>query len=179
MPSRSDRLLGSLGVAFYVAHAAYAIGTGKWPLAFWTCHLASLLVGAGFILSSRLVIAIGCLWLAVGTPLWLLDVSEGGTFFPTSVLTHGGGLALALRGACTMGLPRGSWWRAIAAFAVAWIVTRNLTPPYENVNFSHAIWQGWESRFHGSYPAFLAVVVLVNAAYFYALERLIGRLTGR
>ena len=76
----------------------------------------SLLVAAGLWRRNARLNAVGLLWACFGLPIWLLYTFTGGEFMPTALLTHVGGLVIGIYGVRVLGLPRGSAWKAFAAY---------------------------------------------------------------
>jgi hypothetical protein len=122
--------------------------------------------------------AVGFLWIATGDVLWLVGLASGGEFIPTSLFTHGGGLALGALGLARFGMPRNTWWRAVLAFLVLQQVCRFATPPQANVNLAHAVWSGWEEVFPSSI-AYQTVLLAIGAAACFAVERISRRVLAR
>ncbi|MFO0758653.1 MAG: hypothetical protein U0359_19320 [Byssovorax sp.] len=104
-------------------------------------------------------VAVGVSWLSVGIPLWILDLSTGGEFVPTSALTHLGGYAAGIFAIRKLRWPPGIWWKATAAQLTLILVTRLVTPPKANVNLAFSVWGGWEKYF----PTFGAYFFLLFA----------------
>jgi len=163
------RLLGALAVAFYAIHAAVHVARRQPENLLWVCHLGSLAVGAGLLLRSPALNAVGAFWLCWGLPLWILYLAMGGEFMPTSLGTHVGGLAIGFVGLRRIGLPRGAWWKTVLAWAVLVVFTRVATPPAENVNMAHRVQQGWETSFT-SHPVYIVMIGATGAALSLALQ---------
>jgi len=140
----------------------------------WSCHLGAALVGIGLLSSSATTNGIGLLFLCMGTPLWMMDLAGGGEFYPTSSLTHVGGLAIGLYGARRLGLPSGAWWKAVVALITLILICRLVTPPRANVNVAFAIYPGWEKVF-SSHLVYLATMMGAAAAYFFVCEYVLRR----
>jgi hypothetical protein len=168
---RTRIALGALGGGFYAVHAAHQLADGHPEDLLWACHLGAILVSAGLFLRSPLANAIGFLWLTIGLPLWILDLSLGGEFIATSPFTHVGGLALGAAGLRLLGMPRGAWWKAVLAFLALQELCRRITPERENVNVAFSVWAGWEDAFP-SYPAYMALLAGGAAAVFLVEERI-------
>jgi hypothetical protein len=165
------------GVAALVCFAAYAVQQVRAQRAeniAWACHLGCALVGLGWLLDSASLNAIGLLWLLPGLAFWALYLAGGGGFKWTSCLTHVGGSTLGLFGAQALGVPPGAWWKAGLGYALLVLVSRRLSRPAENVNFSLQVWPGWEHRFP-SHRRYVAGLVLGGFALFLALELLLRR----
>ena len=160
---------GWLAIAFYAIHGGRHLATGHPADALWACHLGALLVGVGWLRSSSLVNAIGCLWLAMGNVLWGIDLAAGGEFLLTSLLTHLGGLVLGAVGIVRLGMPRLAWLWSIASFLALQLVCRWTTPLELNVNLSHVVPAGWETRFP-SYVGYQGVLLAIGAASFAGIE---------
>jgi hypothetical protein len=165
---------GSVAVALYGLRASQFLAAGQPANMLWACYVGALAVGFGLLLRSPSLNAIGFLWETVGVPAWLLDLTTGGAFFTTSLLTHLAGLVLGFLGVGALGLPDGAWWKALGALAALVVVTRWMTPPSENVNLAFRVWPGWERWFpsHGAYLLFLACL---SAATFLAVSAALKR----
>ena len=161
-------------LAAYALHVTVLAGRGAPTDALWMCHVASLLVALGLLVLRPELIAVGFLWQALGTPLWLLDLSQGGELLATSLGTHLGGLAAGLFGVRRLGVPRGTWWRALFGLAGLLLLSRLVTPPAANVNLAFAVWPGWE-RLFPSHGAYLALLGAVAAATFVSLDATLHR----
>ncbi|MBI3890782.1 MAG: hypothetical protein HY303_04555 [Candidatus Wallbacteria bacterium] len=164
------RFLGLLTLGFCAVHGRVHLARGHAEDLLWACYVANLLIAAGLLMRWAGCNAVGTLWLATGLPIWLLDLAGGGEFFPTSLLTHVGGLVTGLAGLRVMGVPDGTWWRAALGFLALIFASRWLTPPEANVNVAFRVWNGWERRF-SSYSVYLSGLVSVHAAAFYGLEQ--------
>lgn len=175
---KSVRTLGSVAIGCYVVHAAVHLGRGEPQDLLWGCHIAALLVGFGLLFGSATMNAIGLLWSCYGTPLWILYLVTGGELIPASILTHGAALIIGAIGVRRMGMPRGAAWKAVAAYAVLWMVTRALTPPWANVNLAFSVYEGWQ-RWFPSYPIYLALLLLIGFAAFALAEYVLALLARR
>jgi hypothetical protein len=144
----------------------------------WACHIGAAIVGVGLLTLSPVVNGIGVLLLCMGTPLWLMDLAGGGEFFPTSVFTHLGGLAIGLYGVRRLGMPRGVWWKTTVALIALIFVCRLATPERANVNVAFAIQPGWETYFP-SHRVYLVVIISEAAAYFFIVELVLRRWLAR
>ncbi|MFZ5892513.1 MAG: hypothetical protein ACOY0T_15745 [Myxococcota bacterium] len=165
-----------LGALFcYAIHAGSHVLAGRPAEVLWACHVASVLIGVGALAGNATLVAIGVLWLAFGNPLWVLDLSTGGEFLPTSPFTHIGGFVLGCFALRRLGFPESAWWKAVLAFVLLLLLTRLLTPPRANVNLAFAVASGWERTFT-SYPLYLSMLVLAGAATFFVAELGLRRL---
>jgi hypothetical protein len=170
----ADRAWGALACGFYAIHAAVHISRGHPDEMFWACHLGALIVGIGLLLRRPAIAAIGFLWLCVGDVLYVISLIGGTEFLPTSLLTHGGGLAVGFYAVWRFGIPRHSWWRALLAFLVLQEICRLVTPPATNLNLAHAVWSGWEGVFP-SYRVYQVILVTIAGASFAGIEWLARR----
>jgi hypothetical protein len=128
------------------------------------------LVGVGLLTGSPAINAVGVLLGSLGLPLWLLDLATGGPFFPTSILTHVVALAIGIRGAWLLGVPRHAWWKAAAMLVALIGLCRIATPESANVNVAFAIPPGWERQF-ASHRSYLAFIIAAAAVYFFVVQR--------
>jgi hypothetical protein len=173
-----SRAWGALALAFYAIHAGHHLLRGHPEDLLWACHLGAVCVGVGLLARLPAVNAVGFLWLATGDALWLLDLASGGEFIPTSLFTHGGGLALGALGLARFGMPRHSWWRAMLAFLVLQQLCRFTAPPQANVNLAHAVWSGWEEVFPSTI-GYQIMLLAIGAAACFAVERISRRVLDR
>jgi hypothetical protein len=167
-PART-RWLGLLGVLLYVGHAGRRALLGHPEHLLWMCHVGALLVATGLLAQAATVNAIGTHWLVVGLPLWLADLARGAEFFPTSILTHVGGLLLGLIALRALGVPRGAWWTSAVALVALAAASRALTPADDDVNLAFTMLPAGATP-----PTTIAVAagaLAVSAAAFYAVER--------
>lgn len=170
MTARRSRLLGGLALAIYVLHTANHLAHGRAYDLLWVCNLATALLAIGCLARAPALAAISLLWLCVGTALWLLDAFTGGEVIWTGILTHVGGTAVAAFAVAGLGMPRGTWYRAVAAAAVIVAITRLVTSPEHNVNLAFAVREGWEARFSSHLP-YLGLLFAVAATVFFGIER--------
>jgi hypothetical protein len=181
---------GLAALACYSAHAIFHLINGRPEDLLWACHLGAALVGLGLLVAARsgvrpsssgglsvsgpVINGIGTLFLCLGTPLWVMDLAGGGVFYPTSSLTHLGGLAIGLYGVRRLGMPRGVWWRAIAAMIGLILICRLVTPPQSNVNVAFAVYASAASVF-SSHLVYLAAMLSAAALYFFVVEYVLRR----
>ena len=179
-PSRPppSRVWGALALVFYAIHAGHHLLRGHPEDLLWACHLGAMCVGIGLLARLPLMNAVGFLWLATGDVIWLIGLSSGVEFIPTSLFTHVGGLALGALGIVRFGMPRHTWWRAVLAFFVLQQLCRLATPPQANVNLAHAAWSGWEELFPST-VAYQIALLAIGAAACFAVERISCRVLVR
>jgi hypothetical protein len=171
------RGLGLLALGFYAVHAGYNLRYGHPENLLWACHVAALAIGVGLLGGWATPAAIGVIWLAVGVPLWLIDVLTGGEFTPTSILTHVGGLVVGFVGLRHLGMPAGAWWKALLAMLALQQLCRWVTPAEANVNVAFSVYP-WMQPYFASYARyFLAMTALFAGLFFaadYALRKLVS-----
>lgn len=163
------RWLGIAALVCFAIHAGYHLHAGRWPDVLWGCHIATLLVGIGALLERAEPVAVGVLWLCFGNPMWILDISTGGEFLPTSLFTHMGGLVIGLFVLKRLGVPRRAWLHATLGFLGLLLVSHLLTPRASNVNLAFAVAGGWEKAFP-SYSFYLLLMISAGIATFAAAE---------
>jgi len=163
------RWLGLLALAFYAVHCASHVRRGHVEDVLWSCHIAALLIGVGLLGGWATWVAIGVTWLAVGVPLWLLDVASGGEFNPTSVLTHVGGLVVGIIGLWHLGMPGQVWWKELLALAALQQLCRWVTPAEANVNVAFSVYPSMRAYF-ASYWVYLGTMGVLFAGIFVVVE---------
>ena len=127
--------------------------------------MAALVVGIGLLTGLRELVAIGFLWLTIGTPLWIYDLANGGEFLPFSPFTHIGGMILGLVGMWSLGFPPGSALKGWGALVPVFLLPRWVTPAAANVNLAFSVWPGWEEMFPKYGVYLLAVGALCLAVF--------------
>lgn len=139
--SKTGRIvLGLLPMGFFAVHAACQLRAGRPENLLWACHVADLCVGCGLIFRRPTLLTAGVLMLMVGLPLWLINLAYGGAFYPTSVLTHVGGLVMGLLGLRVLGVPQQSWHAALVVVGGLILLSRAFTPLEANVNLAYTPW---------------------------------------
>jgi hypothetical protein len=167
--------LGVLALLCFAIHAGVHVLSGRWPDIFWGCTTATLLVGIGALIGRAEPVAMGVLWLCFGNPLWVLDITTGGEFLPTSLFTHVGGLLLGLLTLRRLGVPREAWLHATLGYLGLLGLTRLATPRASNVNLAFAVAPGWEKTFP-SHPLYLLLLVTAGTATFAIVQLGLRRL---
>lgn len=152
---------GLVIVAIVLWHGFYTAQTLGADYLFSLCYLANLVLAAGLLCRSPLLVGIGFAWAVIGFPLWLLDVVITRTLVPSSLLFHTGGLFLGLYAARFTVFPR---WLVLAALPIGLfssLLARLFTDPQYNINAVFRIQQGWEWLF----PNFLTSYLTQVGAY--------------
>src|SRR3989442_245322 len=134
--------LGTRELAFLAFHAGVHAYLGQAQHVFWSCNIATLAVGIGFLVPSATANAVGAFWLTVGLPLWLLDLALGRELHLSTLFPHIGGLILGYTGIRRLGLPDSTWWVAIVAMAALIAFCRVATSPSENINLAFGPYEG-------------------------------------
>lgn len=177
MPALVKRvpLLGILSLIFFAIHGLGYVRSGQFEQLLWACDLAAALVGISLIIGLPTVNGIAVMWLAFGFPSWTIDCLTGGEFIPSSVLIHFGSLVVGLLGVRRIGLPAGTWWKAVLAAFALHLLCRWVTSPEANINIAHTMWRGWDRIFH-SHLQYVAFVHGIFAIVFWGLEAGLRRL---
>ena len=165
---------GLILLSFFAVHASGHLRHHTAHDLLWGCNSGTLLLGLGLTVGWLRLAAVGALWLSLGTPYWIFDVSSGGEFIPTSLLTHIGGLGLGLHALRQQGLPRGAWWQALLAMIPLQLLSRLLTPRAANVNLAWDIYPGVAKLFP-SYPLYWASNMLIAGLVYFLVYRLLQR----
>lgn len=145
--SRNWRLLGFLPLAFFIARILYFMDHGGSIQILWMCHLSNLTLAAGLLFNRPIWVVISTYWLALAVPFWLIDVFGFGLDGITSVITHLGGLVIAIPALWRYSPGKRIWQSALAWFLFIQLICRLFTPADLNINFAHAVYRGWESMF--------------------------------
>lgn len=168
-------ILGFTAIFFYVLHGLNWIIRGVPSNLLWACNLASFVVGLGIILKKPKINSVGVLILLMGNIFWFLYLLGGGGFEFTSLLTHIGGLLIGLIGVYRMQFSKFSWFRAVFFLAIIQIISRFITPEFENVNLAFRIHEGWEKIFP-SYFVYEIYLFAQACVLFFIFEIILRRL---
>jgi putative flavoprotein involved in K+ transport len=157
---------GTLALAFFLIHG-FVLRNDLLSL-LSCCNAATALVAAGLLSGAARLAAIGFLWLCIGTPCWLFDLATGGVFERSNLFTHVGGLVVGALGARRLGVPRGTWWRAMAWLIVLQQFSRVVTTPEENVNLAFSV---HHSASFLPYPVYYVLLTGLFSLVFLVMER--------
>jgi hypothetical protein len=171
------RVLGGLAAVAFLVHGGNHVRRGSPHDLLWMCNVAPLLLAAGCFLAKPDLAAIAALWLAFGTPMWLLDIATGSGLILTTFLPHVLCPVVAVLAVREMGLARRAWLKATGALLALGGLTRVLTPPEANVNLSHRVWAGWEAMFP-RYDRYFVLVAAAAALTFFVLDRALAAWLG-
>jgi hypothetical protein len=160
---------GISALLLYLIHAGVLIHNNEHYHILWSCHLGCLLVGVGLLLPQPWFLSVGFLWLAMGVPLWILNVLTSNAFMWTSTLSHIGGIAIAVYGFRFLKMPPFSWAVSTAGLICLGLFSRFVTPQHANVNLSHGVWAGWEKKF-ASYSWYVFMLLSLAVIIFLIIE---------
>lgn len=163
---RSPRVLGALVLTGWSAHAAVHLARGTGLSLLWCCNLGALFLGTGLLLARPALAGAGLLWVAIGTPAWLVGLALGKLWMPTSLFTHFGALAAGLL-AGAAALPQGSWRGAFVGLFALHLVSHVVLPEGRDINL---VGQSLAGAALG-HLAFAALVTLLLLALLPAFER--------
>jgi hypothetical protein len=177
----SLRKLALVALACYAVHATELLLRTPPENLLWSCNVAAVLVILGLATGSATWNAAGGVLLLAGEPVWIVDLSSGGTFYVTSLFTHVGVPIASLAGMRALGVPWRAWPASVVALASATIAAARWSSPEENVNVAVVTPPGWE-RFptHAIYMTWLGTsICLGTLALVFVLRRIHRRLTAR
>jgi hypothetical protein len=166
-----EQACAAAALIFYAVYAGHRVWRGQWEDVLWVCHLANLVIAAGFLFAWPRAFGVALMWLVPGTACWAAYVLSGGEFLPTSLLTHVGGLLLAVIGCTQHGIRRRTWATAAAGLVGAEVIAHLLTSPEANVNVAWRVFEDWR-RWFPSYPAYIVVIDAAAALVFWIIETL-------
>lgn len=155
------RCWGIVVLAVVLWHGQYTARTLGADYLFSLCYFSNVLLAAGLMLRSALLIAVGFGWTLIGLPLWVADVIVTKTFVFSSLAFHTVGLCLGFVSARHMLFPRWLVCVALPAGLFSCLLARLFTDPHCNVNAVFRVQQGWEWLF----PNFLISYLAQNIVY--------------
>jgi hypothetical protein len=161
--------MGILALSFFILHEGVYVYRGHPANALWSCNVALLAIAFGLLIPSAITNAVGTFWLTAGLPLWLYYLATTGDIIPTTLLSHLGGLLFGYAGIKRLGLPRATWLISVLALFVLILLSRLLSSPDENINFSYGTYSGAETIF-SSYWIYMLTIGTVFFAVFGTLQ---------
>jgi hypothetical protein len=130
---RHPQLLGAFVLTGWTGHAACHLAKGTGLSLLWCCNLGTLFLGLGLLAARPALAGAGLLWVAIGTPAWLIGLALGKLWMPTSLFTHFGALvAGVLAGGAA--LPEDSWRRACAGLFALHLLSHLVLPQGRDIN---------------------------------------------
>lgn len=174
IPGRAEQhTIALLSVLAWGWHAMDSVRQNQpWDL-LWMCNLGGLLLAAGWAARSPRTVAVAASWMALGVPLWALDLAAGAETRPSSVLSHLGGLALSGYAVYRLGWPRLTALPASLSLAALMVLCRLFTPEAGNVNLVFEVWPVFDGLIgHGPY---LALLAMLATAVFAAIDAAASR----
>ncbi|MDX2032813.1 MAG: hypothetical protein SF339_19200 [Blastocatellia bacterium] len=158
------RMLGVLPLFFFIARVIEYTRVGTPSQVLWMCHLANLLLAIGLLSGHVLSIRIAVLLVLFGIPPWAVDMWVIRIVTPVSVLSHLGGLAIALLAISKTRMRAGLWPLGLLVFLFVQLLCRLFTPPELNINTAHRVYEIWTNTVsaYWQYWAISTVVVAVN-----------------
>jgi hypothetical protein len=171
------RVVAALAAASFVAHGVSHVLRGNAVELMWMCNIAPLILVIGCLAESAGWVTVAVEWLSFGTPIWLIDVLNGGELIPTSLGPH---VVCPIAGIVALrevGVRKKSWIVATALGLLLVGLTRLVTPPHYNINVAFYVWKAWEHRF-SSYPPYFAFMLACMAATFLVFELILLRFIG-
>ena len=155
------RLLGMLPLFFFLTQVVHYWRINQLGQLMWMCNIGNLLLALGLFLEQPVVVRLATIWTIPGLVIWFLYVVLVWEVFPSSVLAHVGGLAVAIIALSQYGMDRIAWRWAFGWYLVVQLLSRFITAPELNINLAHAIQPGWDRVFH-SYWSFWLVLTIAT-----------------
>jgi hypothetical protein len=175
-PARAPALLRALGVlplAFTFAYFVVASREGRAADTLWMCHVSNVLLGIGMMFALPALVRVAAAWIVLGFLLWPLDIWTAGGVTAISIVSHAGGLAVALYAVRSVGTSRKSWLPALLLMLFIQQLCRWFTPPELNVNLSQRIYTGFDAWF-ATYPVYWSAMTALAALGLWAIGRMLS-----
>lgn len=169
------RALGILPALFLGAYVLSAYRHDKLGDSLWMCHVANALLALGILGNWPIVIGIAALWIVYGIPLWAFDMWQTGDVRWVSVVSHLGGLAVALWALSQVRMSANPWIYALLLYLVVQQISRWVTPAALNVNLAHRIYEGSPPWF-SSYAVYWFSITMAAALTLWAIGLLLMHL---
>src|ERR1051325_9933374 len=123
------RLLGMLPLFFFLTQVVHYWRINQLGQLMWMCNIGNLLLALGLFLEQPVVVRLATIWTIPGLVIWFLYVVLVWEVFPSSVLAHVGGLAVAIIALSQYGMDRIAWRWAFGWYLVVQLLSRFITPP--------------------------------------------------
>ena len=155
------RFLGILPLMFTVTHFLESWKWGQAGNILWVCHVSGAILGLGFLLRNKELIQMSSLWIAIGIPLWIIDLAYTHPWLLTSFFSHIGNFTLSIFGIYIVGTGKYAWVYSSLYFYAFQLLARIFTDPKLNVNVSHRIYDGTSSVFTSYWTQWLVIFFTV------------------
>jgi hypothetical protein len=169
------RILGILPLAFFCAQAIHYWQINELGHMLWMCNIGNLLLAIGLFTDEPRIIRVAVIWMLPGVVVWLLFVVPtwgmllSGGFSPvqlfgvfSSTLAHVGGFSVGIAILHKVRMDGRAWLHAFIWYFVVQLLSRLVTPAAMNVNLSHRIQDGWETRFSSYWKFWLVLTLMVG-----------------
>jgi hypothetical protein len=163
------RLRGILPLTFFLAQAVHYWRIDQFGHVLWMCNIGNLLLAVGLFLDQPVLIRVAVIWSIPGLLVWWRYVVAEWFHYVTldwgavasGTLAHVGGLTVGLFSIRRVRVDRLAWLYAFAWYLVIQFISRMTTAAELNVNVSHKIYEGWQTRFDSYWKFWLVLTILV------------------
>ena len=178
-------MMAALPALFFLAQAIHYWEVNELGHMLWMCNIGNLLLALGIFFEKPLLVRVAVIWSLPGALVWCLYVvptwgiilTGQGSFSEvygaiSSTLAHVGGLSVAILAIRRMKMKAGAWIYALGWYFIIQAASRFFTSAALNVNLSHHLAYGWETRF-SSYWKFWCLLTVTTALLLWLLELLL------
>ncbi|HKP48350.1 MAG TPA: hypothetical protein VJT50_17245 [Pyrinomonadaceae bacterium] len=182
LSNKPFRRLALLPALFFLAQGIHYWQINQLGHMLWMCNIGNLLLAAGIFFEKPLLIRVAVIWSLPGAivwcvyvvPTWGLVLTGRGNAADVyaaiaSTFAHVGGLSVAILALKRVKMKNGTWLYALGWYFIIQAASRVFTSDELNVNLSHHLAYGWETRF-GSYWTFWCLLALLTALVLWCLE---------
>jgi hypothetical protein len=138
------------------------------------CFLANIVLAAGILARSGLLLGIGYGWALIALPLWAFHSFHAGGVAPSSIALHGTGVGVGFLASRRTPIPGRLALAAVPFGLFSMLLARLCTRPEFNINTAFRVQDGWTQIFQ-NYPVYLAVQVVAYTTVFSILPRIGNR----
>ena len=139
------------------------------------CYVANLILAAGILIRSGLLIGIGFGWALIALPLWVVNAVVMGHILISSLALHLTGLCAGFMSLRYQTMPRWLVVVAIPVGLVPYLLGQAFTDPQYNLNAAFRVQNGWQSLFP-DFHLYVLVQLVVYTVIFLILPTFSNRL---
>ncbi len=165
---RKHRWWGWVPIAAVAWHAAYTVLSLDPQYLLFVCYTANLLLGAGIVIRSGLLVGAGFGWTLVALPLWFHSAVLNNDWELSGILFHICGPIVGAMGIRRYRLPKHTWVFAMTVGILLQLLARVFTDESLNINAAYRVYDGWEGVF-SNYTVYFFSMLVGFSAFFICL----------
>lgn len=154
-------------LAVVVWHGSHTARTLSPDYLLSLCYFSNVILAAGILYRSGLLLGVGFGWALIGLPLWIYQMCLTRYVTISSIAFHTTGLCLGFLALRRTRIPRWIVLTAIPTGLFSYLLAKVFTHPQFNINAAFRVQQGWEWAFPNEHVSFLVQLVAYTLYFWY------------